>query len=41
MEVRFLKRLRDERKFAGPAELREQVLKDIAQAKEYPAAQGR
>lgn len=39
MEVRFLKRLRDERKFAGPAELREQVLKDLAQAKEYFAAQ--
>jgi riboflavin kinase/FMN adenylyltransferase len=41
MEVRFLKRLRDERKFAGPAELREQVLKDIAQAKEYFAAQNK
>jgi riboflavin kinase / FMN adenylyltransferase len=41
MEVRFLKRLRDERKFAGPAELREQVLKDIVQAKGYSAAQGR
>jgi riboflavin kinase/FMN adenylyltransferase len=39
MEVRFLKRLRDERKFAGPVELREQVLKDIAQAKEYFSAQ--
>jgi riboflavin kinase / FMN adenylyltransferase len=39
MEVRFLKRLRDERKFAGPAELREKVLKDLAQAKEYFAAQ--
>jgi riboflavin kinase / FMN adenylyltransferase len=39
MEVRFLKRLRDERKFAGPEELREQVLKDIAQAKEFLAAE--
>jgi riboflavin kinase / FMN adenylyltransferase len=38
MEVRFLKRLRDERKFAGPAELREQVLQDIAQAKQHSAA---
>lgn len=29
MEVRFLARLRDEHKFAGPNALREQVLKDI------------
>jgi riboflavin kinase / FMN adenylyltransferase len=35
LEVRFWHRLRDERKFSGPAELREQVLKDIEQAKEY------
>jgi riboflavin kinase/FMN adenylyltransferase len=35
LEVRFWHRLRDERKFSGPAELREQVLKDIDQAKEY------
>ena len=35
LEVRFWQRLRDERKFSGPAELREQVLKDIDQAKEY------
>ncbi len=35
LEVRFWQRLRDERKFSGPAELREQVLKDIEQAKEY------
>jgi riboflavin kinase / FMN adenylyltransferase len=34
-EVRFWQRLRDERKFSGPAELREQVLKDIEQAKKY------
>jgi riboflavin kinase/FMN adenylyltransferase len=37
-EVRFWKRLRDERKFAGPAELREQVLRDIDAAKQYFAA---
>jgi riboflavin kinase/FMN adenylyltransferase len=35
MEVRFRTRLREERKFSGPAELREQVLKDIDRAKEY------
>jgi riboflavin kinase/FMN adenylyltransferase len=33
MEVIFLKRLRDEQKFSGPEALREQVLKDIEQAK--------
>jgi len=33
MKVRFLQRLRDEQKFSGPAELREQVLKDIERAK--------
>jgi riboflavin kinase / FMN adenylyltransferase len=35
LDVRFWQRLRDERKFSGPAELREQVLKDIEQAKDY------
>jgi riboflavin kinase / FMN adenylyltransferase len=35
LEVRFFKRLRDERKFSGPAELREQILRDIEQAKDY------
>jgi riboflavin kinase/FMN adenylyltransferase len=35
MEVRFWARLRDERKFPGPEALREQVLKDIEQAKDY------
>jgi riboflavin kinase / FMN adenylyltransferase len=35
LEVRFWQRLRDERKFAGPAELREQVLRDINHAKEF------
>jgi riboflavin kinase/FMN adenylyltransferase len=34
MKVRFLQRLRDEQKFSGPADLREQVLKDIERAKE-------
>ena len=29
MEIRFLRRLRDERKFSGPDALREQVLKDM------------
>jgi riboflavin kinase/FMN adenylyltransferase len=33
MEVIFLKRLRDERKFSDPDALREQVLKDIEQAR--------
>lgn len=35
LEIRFWQRLRDERKFSEPAELREQVLKDIEKAKEY------
>jgi riboflavin kinase / FMN adenylyltransferase len=35
MEVQFLKRLRDEKKFSGPGPLREQVLKDIASAREF------
>jgi riboflavin kinase/FMN adenylyltransferase len=35
MEVRFWKRLRDERKFSGPEALREQVFKDIECAKDY------
>jgi riboflavin kinase/FMN adenylyltransferase len=39
MEVRFCKRLRDERKFSSPEELREQVLKDIDEAKAYFAAE--
>jgi riboflavin kinase/FMN adenylyltransferase len=34
MKVRFLQRLRDEQKFSGPEALREQVLRDIARAKE-------
>jgi len=35
MEVRFHARLRDEQKFASPEALKEQVLKDIKQAREY------
>jgi riboflavin kinase/FMN adenylyltransferase len=35
LAVKFWQRLRDERKFSGPAELREQVLKDIDQAKGF------
>ncbi len=35
LEIRFWSRLRDERKFSGPDELREQVLKDIDSAKKY------
>ena len=35
MEVRFWKRLRDEKKFASPADLREQVLHDIARARRF------
>jgi riboflavin kinase/FMN adenylyltransferase len=34
MKVRFLQRLRDEQKFSSPEALREQVLQDIARAKE-------
>jgi riboflavin kinase/FMN adenylyltransferase len=35
LTVRFWARLRDERRFSGPSELREQVLRDIEQAEEY------
>ncbi len=35
MELRFWKRLREERKFAGPEALREQVLQDIEQTREH------
>jgi riboflavin kinase/FMN adenylyltransferase len=40
LEVRFWERLRDEQKFAGPEELRAQVLKDIETAKSYFARPG-
>jgi riboflavin kinase/FMN adenylyltransferase len=39
MDVHFFTRLRDEQKFPGPEELREQVLKDIERAKEYFASE--
>src|SRR5271165_2820059 len=35
IEIRFWKRLREERKFAGPEELREQIAKDIATANTF------
>ncbi len=35
LEIRFLKRLRDEQKFPSPEALREQVLNDIEQAQEF------
>jgi riboflavin kinase / FMN adenylyltransferase len=35
LELRFWARLREERKFPSPAELREQVLRDIETAKQY------
>lgn len=35
MEVRFWKRIRDEHRFSGPDALREQILKDFAQAREF------
>ena len=35
MEVRFWRRLRDEKKFSSPAALREQVLHDIARARRF------
>lgn len=38
MEVRFCKRLRDEKKFSGPEALREQVLRDISEAQAYFAS---
>jgi riboflavin kinase/FMN adenylyltransferase len=41
LEVRFWRRLRDERKFSGPAELKQQVLKDIERAKEFFQAANR
>jgi FAD synthase len=34
MTVNFLARLRDEQKFSGPEALRQQILQDIARAKE-------
>lgn len=40
LEVRFWQRLRDERKFSGPPELREQVLRDIESAKDFFQAAG-
>lgn len=33
MEIRFLKRLRGEKKFSGPAALRRQILADIRRAR--------
>lgn len=38
MEVRFCKRLRDEQKFSGSEALREQVLRDIGEARAYFAS---
>ena len=35
MEVRFWKRLRAEKKFSGPEELKEQIAKDIAAANRF------
>ena len=39
MEVRFWKRLRDEKKFSGPEALRDQVLRDINEAQAYFVSQ--
>jgi riboflavin kinase / FMN adenylyltransferase len=41
LEVRFWQRLRDERKFSGPVELRKQVLLDIDEARRFLAAAAR
>jgi riboflavin kinase/FMN adenylyltransferase len=41
MEVRFWKRLREEKKFASPDELRAQVLRDIELARKYFARRDR
>jgi len=38
MEIRFWKRLRDEKKFSGPEALRDQVLRDIGEAQAYFAS---
>jgi riboflavin kinase / FMN adenylyltransferase len=38
MTVRFRTRIRDEKKFPGPEELKQQILRDIEAAKEYLAA---
>jgi riboflavin kinase / FMN adenylyltransferase len=35
LEVRFWERLRDERKFAGPAELRAQIAADLRETRDY------
>ncbi|MBI3670839.1 MAG: riboflavin kinase, partial [Acidobacteria bacterium] len=35
MEIRFWKRLRDERKFSGPDALRAQIARDIARARAF------
>jgi len=35
MEVRFWKRLREEKKFASPEELRAQITRDIAAARRF------
>jgi phosphoribosyl 1,2-cyclic phosphate phosphodiesterase len=35
IEIRFWKRLREERKFSGPDELKEQIAKDIAKANKF------
>lgn len=35
LEVRFRERLRDERKFSGPEELRQQISADLGQAREF------
>lgn len=35
LRIEFLRRLRDEKKFAGPAELKAQILRDIERAKAY------
>jgi len=35
LEVRFWKRLREEKKFTGPEELRAQIASDIARANEF------
>jgi FAD synthase len=38
MSVRFKARIRDERKFSGPEELKAQILRDIEEAKKHFAA---
>jgi riboflavin kinase/FMN adenylyltransferase len=38
IELRFLRRIRDERRFSGPDELKEQIAKDASRVREILGA---